>query len=596
MSPCVKPDCTAVLPAGTNFCSACGTRQTASCSACGAVLDGGRFCSACGAPAGAQASALPGAGPGSQPAPPPKLGPPSSLESSPTLPPGAPRPPSAGAVPLRASSPEGLDQYREILKGFAEDGVLDEGELSALRDYARELGVTSHDHERLVEGSKLFIGAPLELALDPKTCFLKAGSPSTLTVSVRNCLTAGKDMIREVSLTYRCSTSSRIETRRVLSVPSRGRKKASFTVDAPPHEGQYRLDGTVEAHFLDGRVFRGVFEVPGLMAAGDRAHTGPQSVTLNMGDANMIKGAGFLGGGASEQNTGEIRVASGTWQTIEVEPVPEALIDEWRVRNQDAGSAAVVRADAGVRGEPLPCRGLVLRVQQQTSRVDAAMNRDIWVMRGDAFTMGRDGARADVQAAIEPFHPPAEHPHNVSQSMRISSLHLQVRLSDRGAAVTDMGSSNGTTSGGRPIDRQVPLPVAQGMEVTLGGALTLRPEVLIGDDGHAHALYVARVNNVPERSYVLAPGGLGLWPADYRLVGPRQRDGRRAPVVLDWHLGGLCVRNVGMTGLVRVPFGGAPARVPVGQRVALDERDRIQLGERWVLFVADVLALRPGTF
>lgn len=599
MSVCVARACGAELQPGQKFCMECGTKQPSqvpeppvpsavSCTNCGAVVTG-RFCMECGTPAPAHETApVASAGGGGTAA---------TRPTAPALP-SKPSPASRPSPPPRPSpSKAALEEYNALLEEFSSDGVLDDGERHALRQHRSRLGIDDRVHERMIAEKGLFVGMPIALEYDPKNLFLRQGSPTSLAMALRNCSSDGGDYVKSVHIDYTCSTSSEVESRNLRGIAQGRRGQLSFRISPPPSAGLYTLNGVLEATFMDGRTVRGRFQMPALKAAPSFRGTGPQSVNINLqGDANMIKGGLLSGGRMTEEPTGEICAASGTWREVDLQPATEDEVYQWRRAAESKNAPSAVQLAAEVRGEPLPCRGVVVRIQQVTTRPGTIPTQDLWFMASDEVLMGRDANRSDVQAAIEPFDPPAEHPENVQQSMRISSCHIKFRLDRRVAVATDQGSANGTFAAGKRVNPRESLELRSGIELNLASALDLKPEVFMGDDGFAHALRIRRVNNVPERSYVLAPGGLGIWPGDWALAGPRTRDGQRAPVVLDWHLRGLCVRNVGHRSVKLLPFSGTPSSVRVGERVALGYRDRVQVGDRWTLFVADIIPLRPGSY
>ncbi len=581
MNRCVSPSCGHPIEDGQKFCSACGAKQEQApkppaapavvhCAACGAAVDG-KFCQQCGA---STKSTLP----------------PARKESTVSR-------PEQVIPPSPAATASDIEWYQEQVDNLGEDGVLEEEELRYLAEARREKRIDIATHNRIVNERRLFEGLPLSVEFDPNRVFLRAGSPSSLSMAVHNLMPGSKSLAKDVQIEYICTTDNTIVKRAAKNIGGGKRQQISFSIAPPPQAGLYEISGIIEARFIDGRLFRGKFQLVGLKAAGAAEMVnGPQSVSITLqGDANMFKGGILPTGRMTEEPTGEILVASGTWQATTVEPATQAELDEWRIAHSSPAHSMPAIVET-VKGTPLPCRAVLLRVKNErpTTTDDALM--DIWVHFGDSFTIGRDPVRSDYMTAVEPFHPPQQYAYNVQQSMRVSSLHGEFRLQSHGAQFTDLGSSNGTFIHGSRLTARQPQLIATGTEIDIANALTLRTKIYMGDDGFAHALHIERVNNIASRSYVVAPGGLGFWPGETSLVGPRSRDHRNAPIVFDWHQQGLCIRNLGMSGVQRIAFSGTTSRIGIREREALDHRDRIVLGNQWTIFVAEITPLRPGSY
>lgn len=553
MKTCINPACRAQIPPQNLFCGACGHSQapqaspqvlagSPKCQDCNAVIVGQeRFCQQCGAMT-----------------------------------------PAAYAESLRT--------LRAQIVEFNEDGVIEDWELNELNKLSASLRVKEADYKRLLKEVGCFIGLPVGLALDTESCFLKAGSPTTLRVALLNKRGEDVGLLRKATLTYQCSTSRHVHSRDFRGAIAPGKQKqTTLTVDAPPSEGQYRLEGVIEAQFRDGRSFRGHFELPPLVAAARQSAQGPQALNIHVqGDGALVKQGNSLMNAAMTQSAGEFRVASGVWQPVEVNPLSSLDFDQWCLEVRHRVNPELSR-QAAVVGEPQPCRAVLLRFQQLANHSGRGLIRDVWFHQGDVVTLGRDQSRADLLALVEPYEPPEQHPENVLASRRISSAHIEMQLKERGAVFRDLNSSNGTSADGAKVSPNTPLPISTGMEIDLAGSLTLCPEVFTGDDGRAHALHIRRVNNMPERSYALAPEGIGLWPSTNNILGPRRRGGRHAPAVLKWYRRGLCIHNHHLPGAARTTLGGASSRMGHGQQMTLRHLDRVQLGDQWLVLVLKVL-------
>lgn len=557
--------CQAPMPDGASFCGSCGTRAgdeptCPSCPACGVrTAPDVRYCAACGVEV--------------QPA---------TSSSQKSLP--VPHP----VAPERPVNPEALARYASELKGFVTGGVLVQDALDALAQLRRERGVTAAQHAALIEELDCFEGVPLALALDPESAYLVERQPTTLIMAAQNLCRSARDLIRSLDIQYRCSTSGRLHSSSLSMLGPEKQRSFAVPLDPPECAGQYQLEGYLCASFHSGAVFRGRFQLPALRAAAQvKSHAGPSHVSINVDahNAAMVKGIGQLASNPTSQGFGEVRSASGRWEPLEITAASEIELDRWLAWRPGTGSSP--SSSPRILGEPLPCRGVMLRVKRESTRAPGGDLRDVWLLREDQVTFGRDDTRADLRLAVEPFDPPEQYPQNVQQSYRISGRHLAFQRADAGASVTDLGSSNGTVLDGQRLRPNQPQPLGQRGTLRVADALGIEATAIQGDGGVVHALHLQRTDNVPQRSYLLASGGVGLWPDDYKLLGPRQRGGQAAPLLLLWQVGGPCVRNVGLPG---VTLNGE--RLGVGQMAALDHRDIVRLGGGWVIAVMEILQER----
>ncbi|MFH1468118.1 MAG: FHA domain-containing protein [Pseudomonadota bacterium] len=555
--------CETDLPEGAAFCPICGAKQPpapaapSACTRCGGPLaPGTRFCGTCG-----QAVAAP-AGTAAKPMPP--------------TPPPAP-----------AASAEALARYEAELRGLVVGGVLVPEALAMLEQARRRHGVALAQHRALVEQLGCFEGMPLALAFDEGSTYLVERQSTTLILAVENLLRIG--LVRSLEIQYRCSTSHALHEKRIGQLWPGKREALGLELDEAPCPGQYHLEGFVSAQFHNGTAVLGRFELPALrVAPRSEASAGPSHVSINVDahNAALVKDIGVLGPASTTQQTGQILAGGGRWRPIPVAAACEADLDRWL-----AAQAGPRRGTPTPRllGEPLPCRGVLLRIKRETTRTPAGDMREVWLLREDEVTFGRDTSRADLLLAVEPFDPPAQHPANVQASMRISSRHLALRHSATGATVADLGSANGTQLDGRPLPKGTPQPAGPRALLRVADVLSIELSPILGADGVPHALLAQRVDNQPQRSYLLASGGVGVWPDDHRLLGPRGRGGQLAPLLLTWHAGGPALQNVAAPG---VTVNGE--RLGVGQTWALDHRDIVRF-DGWALAAVEILPERYRT-
>jgi hypothetical protein len=554
--------CQQPLPDGAKFCGECGTRQAQepsapeapkNCDSCGNELAASaRFCGECGRPVQGEPSAKT-----------------FHVEQSFS----------------READPERLAQYAAELDALIMGGVLVRGALDCLAELRRDLGVSSAQHAALIRERSCFEGTPVGLEYDPDSAWLVEQQPTTLILTTRN-LCQGRKMVKSLELQVRCSTSGEVRSRSLGQLYAGKTRRLDIPLDPAPSAGQYVLDGFLQATFRNGAVFRGRLAPLNLrVSSKQNPHSGPSHVSINVdaSRAALVKNIGqFAAGG--EQDSGKVIGASGHWSPIELTPATEDEFDEWLARAAQARSGTAHRTR--LVGEPLPCRGAMLRVKRETTRAPGGVLQDVWFLREDRVTFGRDDTRADVFLAVEPFHPPDQYNANLQASYRISSCHLAFQRGETEATLTDLGSANGTTLDNQRLRANQPQSVRQRSVVRVADALGLEASPLCGDDGLVHALCVQRTDNMPQRSYLLASAGLGLWPDDHRFFGPRQRGGSAAPLALEWHRGGPCIRNRSARGAT---INGE--RLRVGQLRALDQRDIVRV-EGWVIAVMDFLQER----
>jgi len=488
-------------------------------------------------------------------------------------------------------SPEAVAEYSALVAQMASDGIIEDWEERVMQTRRTSLGISQDTHDRLVEEHLQEARPWLRAAVDAEAmAAFRTGYACMLRIQVHNLSSEGLASVKvEVSTS---SSNGLVSVKAPRLGP--GADEVVQLLLQPEVAGHHQLELLFAATDYHGttRHFRSqalAFEVA--RTEGEQGH---RVYNVDLSSLQVGK-LGHIGG--LEPSSGGLLDAT-RWVGVPLSPLTESESTRWASERRSpllrtsADSGAVLPV-APIQGEPLACRGVLLRVMQHVSGSKRPVLRDLWCLNGDAFTMGRKASHADLEALVEPYYPPHEHPKNFELCGLISGCHLSFRLDRRGAEVCDEGSRNGTYVAEQRLVARLPVPIASGTPVRLASALTLVPEVLVGDDDEAHVLWVKRVSNMPSRGYLLAPGGVGIWPGDDPLLGPRSRDGRQASLLLEWHERGLVVRNLGLPGVVHHSLGQSAAIEPRA-RVALDHNDRIQLGDRWTLLVAEVLPLRPG--
>ena len=164
---------------------------------------------------------------------------------------------------------------------------------------------------------------------------------------------------------------------------------------------------------------------------------------------------------------------------------------------------------------------------------------ETWLIRGTAFSGGRDDTRSTVLLAIEPFDHPERDAANRARSMRISSKHLAVQLSDSGFFITDLNSSNGTCVNDVSLVPQVPTPISAGDVVDVGQELQLACDVQTDASGIVQSGILRRVGNREDRSYVIGVGGMGASLDGLTLINPLMKGQEGVGWRLAWTTNGL---------------------------------------------------------
>lgn len=534
---CAK--CNSSIHDGTRFCGTCGAPAapaaapkaapvssapaTVVCVSCSAVLvAGARFCDACSKPQ-------------------PDSGRPPAHVSAPAPRASEPEP----SPPLTAPTPAALAEYRKIFEDRAADGLIEPAEEEFLQGARRRLNIPPLEHQKLMR--KVFQAIPVELRHDLGRAHFVAGEASTITLRLG---VRSGGQIDEFKLHYRCSTNKDQVCEPYEGENVSGARPRDFTLDVPFPErpGLYNIDGLLTVLFLDRRSFRASFEVSGLRFD-PPASAGPQSVSINVDAGRAAAGSMNIGGNLqASRATGGIQRGGLDWADIELQPLSEPQADRWVSRHYRGSAGLNAHTPVPPRTPPpVPkppqfvgaawrCAGLHVEVQA----AGEPRAREIWWMREDTVVFGRDTQRADLLLAREPWQDPA----NTGVSMTVSGRHLAVRRTDRGAVLEDLNSSCGSTVEGKRLAPNKPTDPAYAVTVDVARAVTLDVSAWRADDGSTHAVHVVRSNNLQNRSYLLASGGVGIWPARPGALGPRTLDGAMAPVQLVWHQGGPGVRNL----------------------------------------------------
>ncbi len=545
---CVK--CACELAAGAKFCPQCGAAQPAApaatvpstCSSCGAGLaPEARFCGGCGQTVGADAPAtksgrVPGSG---------------SLGGA-TRAVGTTSPESTGGLvdTYRRSfeqasreaepTPEALAEYERVFAKRSDDGVIDAGEALYLQQERRRLGIPNHHHARLMEG--VFDGLPAELRFDIGRAHFVVGERAQVMLEVRP---GSAQLIDSFQVWYRTT----ILDRALADYSSRGLGpnpcEFSLTLEPPKVAGQHKLEGLLLVEFFSGKKFRAHFELPPLKFDPLAGAGAPQQVTYNVtndwGKTTAANVSNNVGGtaNAGARSFGAVQAEVGEWRSLQLKPSSEADAARWLERNGGKAPPATTKPPAGM---PLPCRGLYLNAWRGRERP-----REFWWLRDDEVIFGRfhdPNTNADLELVAEPRSDRQNEEHNAY----LSRLHLAVRKTDHGVVVV------GLSKGQRPCMLHA-RPLTGPSEVMSNGSVIVTPTLTIDLDswcnaeGKAEIVQVRRRGNVEQREYLLAGGGVGVWPERTEYLGKRLENGAQAPIELVWHERSPIVRNVSQAGL-----------------------------------------------
>jgi hypothetical protein len=202
----------------------------------------------------------------------------------------------------------------------------------------------------------------------------------------------------------------------------------------------------------------------------------------------------------------------------------------------DGPSGAAAAADAAPRaplvplpGGPPPLARLALAEQ------GAGPARTVFIVGADSLTLGRNGIdRSDNDLTVRVM-PGNDHR---EANLRISGSHLQVRLDERGPAVVDLGSANGTDLDGQRLTPHQPASLGRERHtIDLAGVLKLRvhvypprgplPAVATAPRGPGAppqpgrgALLLEREGNREDHVYALVGGALPLAGGSFIFRGP----------------------------------------------------------------------------
>ena len=249
--------------------------------------------------------------------------------------------------------------------------------------------------------------------------------------------------------------------------------------------GRYGVLFGVQARLKSGEVvcFKNSFDVeifipePGMTDYGGDVFIDGEPVSE--------KDVTFVGGAQTENLRNE------RWLTAKFENLPTEEFEEW-VQSKNTSALHTpefefleeVARESGLPSEVLdvlygnPCTKFetvnLVNGQQKIIRV-LMQPRAVF---GRAF--GRGTESLDVKLMIEPIldwsinHFRQFSDENANRSLKISGKHFEIVLNDDGAAICDLGSSNGTQVNGNPLKRERPFPITGPTDATIGEVLDLQ--------------------------------------------------------------------------------------------------------------------------
>jgi ankyrin repeat protein len=237
-------------------------------------------------------------------------------------------------------SPAAVAQYADILREFAADGLLDEGELAELGELRGELGISRSTHEALVAADPR-LGQSLRVSLDVDEATLTgfvAGQQGVMRARLRNDSTK---TLRSVVIRYAVSGESqdREDTERMLkaAVPA-----VLGAVVELPRPGQYVLEAVLRAEDLLGKTQQYFKADPVAFRVGERGGAGPQNVAVHL-DASAMRVAGDplvnVGGGPISVREQGGALSEQRWAPVRLRPMTAHEWEGWLLR-RDAGAVA----------------------------------------------------------------------------------------------------------------------------------------------------------------------------------------------------------------------------------------------------------------
>jgi sulfatase modifying factor 1 len=294
----------------------------------------------------------------------------------------------------RSTDPEALAQYEELLKEFASDGVLDDGELRELAALRTDLGVSLADHEALVaKYAPNKTALSVSLAVDEATLRgFVAGRTGLVRVVVRN---DGERMLRNVVVRYAVSGEStmREHTAKTLRAESPDEFGAAIEL---PRAGQYLLELVVRAEDMLGKT-RQAFRASlvGFDVGESSTGGGPSTVVVNTHlDASAMRVAGdplaaiHVGSAGPRSGAGGGALSDRAWRVLSLRPIAAEEWESW-AHKRDAETRAKADADARAAEEER-------RRAEAKVRVEAEARAKL-----EAEAQARARAEAEARAAQE---------------------------------------------------------------------------------------------------------------------------------------------------------------------------------------------------
>jgi hypothetical protein len=262
--------------------------------------------------------------------------------------------------PLPEASPEQLQTYREALKSFMDDGVLEDWEQTELERLRAELSITSDAHNELMNEFKLGMVVPLELFVD--TASMKSFQQDQRCLIRMRLLNPSDRPLKSVGIRYVTSATNGLMTHDTSTVPPQ--KFADFYVGIQPSAaGQHTLEGVLNSNSMTGKVTH--YQLKPVAFQVDAHQEGPQSVSVNI-DASSMKVGSFddwnLTGADTESRAG--LMPDGQWLHVKLNSVSPERADSWSEK-KSGSKAAITAADRKAQEEADAERRRIAIAEQQ---------------------------------------------------------------------------------------------------------------------------------------------------------------------------------------------------------------------------------------
>jgi formylglycine-generating enzyme required for sulfatase activity len=302
---------------------------------------------------------------------------------------------SCGGPPKElVETAEAVAEYEAILREFASDNTLEDWENEELTRLRSELGISHATHERLVlQYQPLSEKLPVTLELDESTLSgFVVGAQGVVRARVKN---GGQRPLKNVVARHAVSGESELRehSARILGP---GRDEVFMMAVQLEVAGQYVLETVLSAQDMRGNAqyYRAA---PQGFRVGERAGSGPQSVTMNIDatkSAAIFEGLGTVGTNAASGGGAlhEVR-----WLELGLRLMTPDEWQQWELA-RDVGARARVQEEARAKAEA-EARAKAEAEAAERARVEALLR-----IRLEAEARARaaqEAAAARAKAAAE---------------------------------------------------------------------------------------------------------------------------------------------------------------------------------------------------